>query len=85
MGIRALRWSGWFTQAWTKQQPVPLDMTDTEILDWLANECDQAVYTRPTWEVAGGWSIHSGNIKAKHRQLRDAVCLAAAMWKEANR
>lgn len=82
MGIRALQW---FAEAWTEQLPVPLDLTDSEIVDWLANKCDQAVYTQPTRETAGGWAIHSGHIKAKHRQFRDAVCLAAAMWKEANR
>lgn len=70
---------------WTERRPEPLEMSDTEILDWLSEYCDQAVYNRPTAQVRGGFTLYCDNDKTTNPTLRGAVCLAAAKWKEANR
>lgn len=74
---------GW-SNAWTEHRPAPLNLTDTEILDWLNEYCDQAVYNRPTPEYRGGFTLYCYDVRTNGRTLREAVCLAAARWKEAN-
>lgn len=64
--------------------PTPLNLTDTEILDWIDEYCTQAVYNRPTKEVRGGFTVYSDDIKATKPTLREAVCAAAAILKEEN-
>lgn len=84
MGKGTERWKDWMRAAWTERRPVPLDLTDTEILDWLSNYCDQALYTRPTAECRGGFTLYCDDIRTTSPTLREAACLAAAKWKEAN-
>jgi hypothetical protein len=79
-GMNRASWS----RAWTDNRPAPLDLTDTEILDWLDEYCDQAVYNRPTAEYRGGFTLYCYDIRTSGPTLREAVCLAAARWKEAN-
>ena len=74
------RWA----ELWTEHRPAPLTLTDTEMLDWLSEYCDQAFYSRPTPEYCGGFTLHCEDIKTSAPTLRAAVCLAAAEWKEAN-
>ncbi len=83
MGKGAGRWTNWM-QAWTERRPAPLDLSDTEILDWLSEYCDQALYTRPTSQYRGAFTLYCDDIKTTSPTLREAVCLAAAKWKEAN-
>lgn len=73
-----------FMDAWTERRPAPLNMSDTEILEWMDEYCDQAVYNKPTAEVRGGFTIYSADIKTNQPTLREAVCLAAAKLKEEN-
>jgi hypothetical protein len=65
-------------------EPAPLDLSDTEILDWLGEFCEQAIYNRPTPQYRGGFIIYCDNKKTKSPTLRGAVCLAAAKHKAAN-
>ena len=69
---------------WTEHRPAPLDLSDTEILDWLSEYCDQAVYTRPTQQCHGRFTLYCDEIRSSAVTLREAVCLAAAKWKEVN-
>ena len=75
---------GRWAELWTEHRPAPLPLTDTEILDWLDEYCDQAIYTRPTPEYTGGFTLFCDDIKTSAATLRAAVCLAAAKWKEVN-
>lgn len=70
---------------WTEHRPVPLNLSDTEILDWMTEYCDQAVYNRPTPAYCGGFTLYCDDIKTQGETLREAVCLAAAKFKEVNR
>lgn len=71
-------------QHWTERTPAPLNLTDTEILDWLNEYCDQAVYNRPTPQYRGGFTLYCDNEKTHNPTLRGAVCLAAAKFKAEN-
>lgn len=75
---------GRWAELWTEHRPAPLNLTDTEILDWLGEYCDQAVYIRPTLEYLGGFTLYCDEIKTGGPTLREAVCLAAAKLKEIN-
>ncbi|WP_238529779.1 hypothetical protein [Nitrosospira multiformis] len=70
--------------AWTEHCPAPLDLSDSEILDWLSEYCDQAVYNHPTSQSCGGFTLYCDEIRSSASTLREAVCLAAAKWREAN-
>jgi len=83
MGNGVGRWMNWMA-AWTEHRPAPLDLSDTEILDWLSEYCDQAVYNRPTSQSCGGFILYCDEIRSSASTLREAVCLAAAKWREAN-
>ena len=65
----------------SERVPEPLEMSDTEIVDWMSERCDHA-----TLDLVGQWwvSSHSAPPISKYT-FRDAVCLAAAYDKEANR
>lgn len=67
-----------------ERRPAPLNMSDTEVLDWMNEYCTQAVYTRPTAQVCGGFTVYSDDIKVTKATLRDAVCAAAAQMAEEN-
>jgi hypothetical protein len=71
-------------ESWTEHRPAPLALSDAEILDWLNEYCDQAVYTRPTSEYRGGFTLYCDDLKTSGATLREVVCLAAAKWKEVN-
>ena len=71
-------------ELWTEHRPAPLNLTDTEILDWLSEYCDQAMYIRPTAEYLGGFTLYCDEIKATGPTLREAVRSAAAKLNEIN-
>lgn len=75
---------GRWAELWTEHRPAPLILTDTEILDWLGEYCDQVQYHHPTPEYRGDFIVYSEDIKTSAPTLREAVCLAAAKWEEAN-
>ena len=83
MGKGAGRWMSW-KELWTEHRPAPLNLSDREILDWLGEYCDQAVYTRPTPQYRGGFTLYCDEIKTSGQTLREAVCLAAAKLDELN-
>lgn len=82
-GNGAGRWTSWL-ELWTEHRPVPLNLTDAEILDWLGEHCDQAVYNRPTQQYRGGFTLYCDELRTNGATLREAVCLAAAKWNEVN-
>lgn len=69
---------------WTERRLAPLNLTDTETLNWFVEHCDQAVYNRPTPEYAGGWTLYCEDVKTQAPVFREAVCLAAAKFQEEN-
>jgi hypothetical protein len=77
------RWTNWM-ETWTERRPAPLDLSDSEILDWLGEYCDQAIYNRPTLQYGGSFTLYFDEIKTNGPTLREAVCLAAAKWNEVN-
>ncbi len=82
-GNGAGRWTNWM-EVWIERRPAPLDLSDTEILDWLNEYCDQAVYNRPTPRYRGGFTLYCDELKITGATLRETVCFAAAKWKELN-
>jgi hypothetical protein len=77
---KILRWA----ELWTERRPVPLALSDSEILDWLSEYCEKAVYNLPTRIHSGGFTLTCDGVETKATTLRGAVCLAAAKHKEAN-
>ncbi len=67
-----------------EQEPAALELTDKEILDWLSEHVDQAVYNRPTDHVRGGFTLFCDETTTTKSTLRHAVCVAAAKWQEEN-
>lgn len=75
-----------FAEHWTEHRPAPLQLTDTEILDWMGDYCESLVYERPTKEDNGGYVLDVEGITRTHgASLREAVCVAAAKLQEENR
>ena len=74
------RWA----ELWTEHRPVPLELSDSEILDWLTEYCEEIVYKLPTPNYLGGFTVKCSGIKTTCETLRAAVCLAAAKLKEEN-
>lgn len=83
MGNGVGQWSNW-KELWIERRPAPLNLSDKEILDWLGEYCDQAVYTPPTPHYRGGFTLFCNEIKTSGATLRETVCLAAAKWKKVN-
>ena len=75
-----------FRKHWTVRQPEPLQMTDSEVLDWIAEHCEQVVYCAPSAAFVQGWNLFVPELPraVKGYTLREAVCLAAAKLKQAN-
>jgi hypothetical protein len=83
MGNGAGQRTNW-KELWIERVPAPLDLSDSEILDWLGEYCGQVVYNRPTLHYQGRFTLYCDEIRTSGRSLREAVRLAAAKWKEAN-
>lgn len=62
----------------------PLEMTDSEIVDWLSEHRERAVYRMPTAMYEGGHEIYFDGGMVFAPVFRDAVCLAAAKLREVN-
>ncbi|MEO9231600.1 MAG: hypothetical protein ABI216_21980 [Devosia sp.] len=62
----------------------PLEMTDSEIIDWVADRCEKHLYRMPTVMYEGGHEIYFDGGMAFAPIFRDAVCLAAAIVGELN-
>lgn len=74
-----------FLEHWTERRPAPLDMTDTEILNWENEYVIDSVRMRPTAHHLGGITLYvSGISPTQGETLREAVCLAAAKFNEIN-
>ena len=57
----------------------PLEMSDTEILDWLGAYVHTASFAQELWRVdTDDTSVYS-------KSIRDAICRVAALDKEVNR
>jgi hypothetical protein len=68
----------------TETEALPLNLSDTEILDWMTEYCDQAVYNRPTAQYRGGFTLYCDEIKTTGETLREAVNKAAAKFAAEN-
>ena len=79
MGIMP-RW-----KEWMEYRPAPLELSDSEILEWITEYCKEVVYKLPTPNYLGGFTVQSDDgVKTCAETLRDAVRLAAAKQQEAN-
>lgn len=70
--------------SWIEHRPAPLNLTDAQILDFMDEYVDQLIYTRPTPNAVGGFTLKVYDQETTAHTLRDAACLAAAKWKEVN-
>lgn len=66
-------------------RPAPLNLSDREMMDWLAEYCDKLMYSRPTPQYLGCVTIFFEEGKVAGETLREAVCRAAAFQRRANR
>ncbi len=85
MRTSAAAWEKWYREAWTQSIPAPLDMTDKEIIDWVAENAAQLTWHRGTDLKVGHWTLHSDDLPFAviGKTLREAVQQAAAQL-EAN-
>ena len=83
--MEALKWhEKLFKQHWTEPRPASLVMTDTEILDWLNEYCEQVVWNRATPQHNEEFTIYCDGIKTSGSTLREATTLASAKYEEIN-
>lgn len=84
--IEHLRWHEWVAEAWTEKRPVPLDLSDKEVLDWIGEYADQVVWNCGTDEHVGCWNVYCDELDrpVNGKTLREAVKLAAAKLREIN-
>ena len=81
--LGACRWEDQFAEAWTEKRPAPLEMTDSEILDWVDEYCMPETPATPhTRRVVAISCAFISDTTAP--TLREAVCLAAAKLEEAS-
>lgn len=68
-----------------EHRPAPLNLTDTEILDWLGEYCDGMRHESKCSMLPGRFVIQCyGMDETSGKTLREAVCLAAAKWEKVN-
>lgn len=67
-----------------EKRPAPLEMTDTQRIDWLGEHCDEHKYVKPTKTTVGHHKIICDGQRTIDASFRDAIDLAAAKFKEAN-
>ena len=74
-----------FKRNWTEPLPTPLEMSDTEIVEWLDEYADGVFQVAAATETLRVVIIECEGISTTRRPtLREAVCLAAAKLKEVN-
>ncbi|SHL41389.1 hypothetical protein SAMN05216428_102326 [Nitrosospira sp. Nsp11] len=67
-----------------EKRPAPLEMTDTQRLDWFGEYCDEYEYVEPTKTTIGHHVIICDGQRTIDASFRDAIDLAAGKFKEAN-
>ena len=84
--MSALEALNWHTErALVERRPAPLNLTDTERIDWFGEYCDSYKYFEPTKTTIGYHEIiDSLGQRTTAASFRDAIDLAAAKQKEAN-
>lgn len=80
-GVQVSRHEQWFREAWVEKVPAPLDMTDTEILDFMSDEVHGVEYIGHGQWTVKIWNDSEGVYMGP---LRDALKQAAACWREMN-
>ena len=79
--LEACRWEDQYAGAWTEKRPKPLEMTDSEILDWVDEHCIPETPATPhTRRVVTISCAYISDTTAP--TLREAVQLAAAKLEE---
>ncbi len=68
-----------FTEHWIERRPVPLVLTDTEIVEFMIDNVDSALWCGGVWEIDCDYRVVSG-----YEGLRETIGLAAAYVKEDN-
>jgi hypothetical protein len=68
----------------TEPRLEPLVMSDTEIVDWMNEYCGACKYTPASDIHPSRYRVTFFDGEASGPSLRDAVCLADAIWKEVN-
>ena len=67
-----------------EKRSAPLEMTDTERLDWFGEHCDKHEYVKPTQTTIGHHVIICDGQRTIDASFRDAIDLAAAKLEEAS-
>jgi hypothetical protein len=68
-----------------EKRPAPLNLTDTEILDFLGEYCEGYKYESACSMLPARFVIQCyGMEETSGKTLREAACLAAAKFEEAN-
>jgi len=68
-----------------EKRPVPPNLTDTEILDFLGEYCTGYRYESACSMLPGRFVIQCyGMDDTSGKTLRESACLAAAKWEECN-
>jgi hypothetical protein len=74
-----------FRAHWTEKRPAPLELTDTERLDWFGEHCEEYEYVGATKTTIGHHVIiDSLDQRTTAASFRDAIDTAAAKFKEIN-
>lgn len=81
--LEALNWHS--DRALVERNPAPLNLTDTEVTDWLDEYADLVQQVRATRDTRRVFVIECDMISTtRGGTLREAVCLAAAKLNEVN-
>jgi hypothetical protein len=68
-----------------EKRPAPLDLTEAEQLEFLAEYCSGMQYVAATNDTPQTYIVWSDWFETtRGRTLSDAICLAAAKWKGVN-
>lgn len=77
--LEVCRWQKQFAEGWVEKRPAPLNLTDTERLEWFAEYCDRYEYIKPQHII-----IDCDGQRTTAASFRDAIDAAAAKFRAEN-
>lgn len=77
--LEVYRWHEWFAEAWTEKRPAPLQMTDTERLNFLGEYCEKVEYEAGHYRITDCLGQRTEEV-----DFREAIDIAAARFYAAN-
>ena len=79
-----LRWYEWYREKWTEKRHAPADLTDSEILDFIDEYVDSIQHIPASQVSARRFVIEMDGMKVRAGTLREAICLAKAVFDKEN-